>query len=85
MAIREDDFVQMTHPKVEAAPVRVPRKSFDRHWKAKGWEEHKPADVPTDQPLSSLKRDELDALAVERGLTPSDYPNKADLVAALES
>lgn len=38
-----------------------------------------------DQPdLASKKRDELDAIAVERGLDPGEYKTKADLIAALE-
>jgi hypothetical protein len=34
--------------------------------------------------LVSLKRDELDAMAEELGLDPSDYRTKADIAAAIE-
>ena len=33
--------------------------------------------------LENMTRDELDALARERGLDPSDYRTKADVIAAL--
>lgn len=34
--------------------------------------------------LSKKTREDLDAIAVERGIDPSDFPKKADLLAALE-
>lgn len=86
MATRQDDFVLMKHPKTTAPPVPIRKKVFESYWSKKGWEIHEPVEIDEDaQPLSSLKREELDALAVERGLNPSDFHTKADLVSALES
>lgn len=39
--------------------------------------------IRADRPLSDMRRAELDALAIERGIDPSDHTTKESLIAAL--
>lgn len=42
------------------------------------------AESPVAKPLADLNRDQLDDLAEEQGLNPSDYATKEDLIAAIQ-
>ena len=73
-----DDRVQVKRPTGEV--VNVSRRAYEGVYQyRKGWS------LVNDHPdLSKKTRDELDAIAVERGIDPAEYGKKADLLAALE-
>lgn len=73
-----DDRVQVKRPDGEV--VNVSRRAYEGVYQyRKGWS------LVNDQPdLSKKTRDELDAIATERGIDPTEYGKKADLLASLE-
>lgn len=69
------DRVTITHPETKRTS-NVTRRAFDLSWSRRGWE-------LVEEDPSKLKKDELVALAEERGLDTSG--TKDDLIARLES
>lgn len=73
--------IPMTHPKTGGV-TEVPEGGTARTvLEARGWEASTAAD-PTPM-VETLNREQLDELALERGLDPTAYRTKADLAAAL--
>lgn len=69
------DSVTITHPETKGTAT-VTRRAFDRAWSKRGWE-------LVGDDLSKLKKDDLVALAEERGLDTTG--TKDDLIARLET
>lgn len=85
-------FVYIKHPDVEGLGGPVPRHALE-YWETKGWAEVDGAAVVTDEDGNArtievgdnLSRAELETLAGQVGVDPSQHKTKADLQVAIQT
>lgn len=75
-AMADNARVLMTHPDVDAPPVSVTAKAFDKAWSTLGWQK-------VTEDLTKLGKDDLVAAARQAGVDTSG--TKAEIAARIEN